>query len=692
MKIVIVESPTKAKTISKFLTSEYKVLSSFGHIRDLPKSKLGVEIENNFKPKYIIPKKAKRVISSLKKAIQKGNTVILATDEDREGESIAWHLKEVLGIGNPNSLPYQRIVFHEITKSAIEEALRNPRDIDLNLVEAQQARRILDRLVGYELSPFLWKKIAHKLSAGRVQSVAVRLVVEREKEIESFVPKEYWTIEAKFLKTEDKDEKKEFGATLVKKDGKVIPKLGISSKKEAEKIIKDLEKAEYKIIDIEKRENKKNPLPPFTTSTLQQEAWKRLKFPAKYTMWIAQQLYERGFISYHRSDSLHLSEESLFQAKNFILENYGKNYWAGFFRKYKTKGIAQEAHEAIRPTFAKNSPQKISKELDKNQLRLYELIWRRFLASQMAPAIFYSTQVEIESVLSSDKPKYIFKTTGQILKFEGFLKIYPLKYEERELPDLEVNDSLKVLKLIPLQHFTQPPPRYNEASLIKELEKHGIGRPSTYAPILSIIQERNYVRKDEEKRFRPTEIGRVVNDLLVKHFPEIVDIKFTANMEGDLDKIARGEKSRIKVLSDFYFPFKENLEKKYKEVIKEEIAIQKTEKICPKCKGKLVIRLGKFGRFLSCSNFPKCDFTAPLENHKLGVKCPQCGGEIVEKRTKKGKTFYACSNWPNCNFALWEKPINKRCPKCNSLLVKTKKNKIRCSNKNCHFEADTLEP
>jgi DNA topoisomerase-1 len=687
MNLIIVESPTKSKTISKFLGPEYRVLSSYGHIRDLPKGEFGVEIENDFEPKYVIPTKSRKIINLLKGEVQKSQLTILATDEDREGEAIAWHLSQALKLNGEH--PYQRIVFHEITKSAIEEALKNPRKIDMSLVDAQQARRILDRIVGYKLSPFLWKKVARGLSAGRVQSVTVRLVMEREREIQNFIPQEYWQIIARFKKlTQTRPVSAEFEAILVKKDGKVIPKLGIKTKKEAEKIVKDLEESEYKVINVEKKEVKRNPLPPFTTSTLQQEAWQKFRFPAKLTMGIAQNLYERGFITYHRTDSLNLSDLSLFTAKKFIIKNYGKEYWPGFLRKYKARGRVQEAHEAIRPSYPNKTPESL--KLQDNQFKLYDLIWRRFIACQMNQAVFDSTTVDIEAKNPAPYRNavsgtgYTFRANGQVLKFDGFLKVYPLKFEETELPEVEVNEILKLIKLIPSQHFTQPPPRYNEASLIKTLEENGIGRPSTYAPILSTIQERNYIEKDENKKFRPTEIGTVVNDLLVNHFPDIVEIKFTAGMEEDLDEIAQGQKKYIGVLKEFYQPFDKNLQKKYKEVSKKDITEKPTEKTCPKCGAPLLIRLGKYGKFYACSRFPKCKYTESLKENTLGIKCPKCkNGEIVEKRTKKRKIFYGCSKWPECDFALWDKPTGEFCPNCKSLLVETKRKQIKCSNKEC---------
>jgi len=689
MQLIIVESPTKANTIKKFLGSDYEVRSSFGHIRDLPEKEFGINIEKNFEPKYVIIPKAKKIVSFLKKEVEKAEKTILATDEDREGEAIAWHLSCILGLKNP-----QRIVFHEITKPAIEEALKNPRGINLNLVNAQQARRILDRIVGYKLSPFLWKKVAKGLSAGRVQSVALRFVVEREREIENFVPQEYWTIVARLKKTDEKSSPSEFEALLVKKNGKVIPKLEIKTKKEAEKIIKDLEGATYSVEKIEKKETKKNPLPPFTTSTLQQEAWKKLKFPAKLTMRIAQQLYEKGYITYHRTDSLNLSILSLFSAKKFIIENYGESYWAGFPRKYKAKGRSQEAHEAIRPTYPNRTPEKlkIQAKLETNQYRLYDLIWRRFIACQMAQAVFDSTTIDIKAKNPAPYQRktsgsgYTFRATGQILKFEGFLKVYPLQFLDKELPELKEKEILNLKKLIPSQHFTQPPPRYTEATLIKALEENGIGRPSTYAPIISTIQERNYVAKDSKKRFFPTEIGMIVNDLLVSHFPKIVDVGFTAEMEKNLDLVAENKKKWTDVCWEFYKPFKENLDKKYKEVSKKDITEIPTKEKCPKCQAPLVIRLGKFGRFYACSNFPKCKYTKPLESKSLEIECPKCKkGKIVEKRTKRNKIFYACERYPDCDFALWDKPINEKCPECGSLLVETKNKEKKCSNKECNF-------
>lgn len=674
-QLIVVESPTKAKTLQGFLGKNYKVLASFGHVRDLPKGELGVDLENNFEPKYVIPTKARKNLKLLKDAVKETKSTILATDEDREGEAIAWHLVEALKLGGEKE-PYERIVFHEITKEAIQKALKNPRAIDQKQVDSQQARRVLDRIVGYKLSPFLWKKITRGLSAGRVQSVAVRLVVEREREIKKFLAQEYWTIIAT-LKKEKEAKSLSFEASLIKKGDKALDKLEIKNQKEAEKIIQDLAGTTYQILNVEKKEVNKNPFAPFTTSTLQQEAWRRFKFPAKFTMSIAQRLYETGKITYHRTDSFNLSEMSLGIAKKFITENYGANYYQ--FRKFKTKSKgAQEAHEAIRPTYPEITPDQA--KLDERQYKLYDLIWRRFIACQMKEAVFSATAADIKA------KEYVFRANGQTLKFDGFLKVYPIKYEEATLPPLEKDESLELLKLDQLQHFTQPLPRYTEATLIKALEKAGIGRPSTYAPIISTIQGRNYIEKNEKRFFQPTEIGLVVNDLLVEHFPQIVDINFTANMEEDLDNVSQGKREWKQVVEDFYGPFSKNLEQKYKDVAKKEFTEENNiKKFCPKCQSPLLVRLGKFGKFYACSKFPECKYTESLTQNTLGIKCPKClEGDVVAKRTKTNKIFYGCNRYPKCDFALWDKPVNEKCPKCSSLLIEKYK-KIKCSNKECDY-------
>jgi DNA topoisomerase-1 len=691
MNLLIVESPTKASTISKFLSKDYKVESSYGHIRDLPKSKLGIDIENNFEPQYVIPLKARKRVNQLKKEAEKAEITILATDSDREGEAIAWHLTQAIGLDTRSETTntskstnlqmnnfvdsdkfvvsdrVQRIVFHEITKSAIEEALKNPRNIDMNLVASQQARRALDRLVGYKLSPFLWEKIMKRLSAGRVQSVALRLIVEREEEIRNFKPEEYWTIVASLLKIKKQKSKiKNIEAYLYRINDEVIPKLGIKTKEETDKIVDELKKCDYKVSKIEKKEVKKNPLPPFTTSTLQQEASKRLRYSAKQTMRLAQNLYESGLISYHRTDSLNLSQESVRQATGWIEKNLGKEYAIQAPRFFKTQSrLAQEAHEAIRPTQPDLIPEKIKVKLFQEK-NLYDLIWRRFIASQLPQAIFDSTRVEIIAKNPLNSKSYILNSTGNTLRFDGFLKIWPIQYEEKELPPLEENENLELKEITPSQHFTEPPARYNEATLIKILEKYGIGRPSTYAPIISVIQERNYVYKNEQRRFQPTEIGELVNKILVEHFPKIVDIQFTAQMEEELDEIAQGKEKWQKVIGNFYQPFAENLEKKYQEVEKQKPIEEKTEETCEKCGQPMVIRYGKFGKFLACSGFPKChntrtyaDLTRTNAENGQGalINCPECQtGKVVRRRTKKGRFFYGCSRYPACDFASWQKP------------------------------------
>jgi DNA topoisomerase-1 len=688
MNLIIVESPTKAKTLKGFLGKNFAVESSFGHVRDLPKSKLAIDIENDFKPEYIIMPKARKTISFLKEKIKKNKNVILATDEDREGEAIAWHLSFALGLKKP-----QRIVFHEITKTAIEEALKNPREIDINLVNAQQARRILDRLVGYKLSPLLWKKVARGLSAGRVQSVTVRLVCERQKEIDEFKPQEYWSIEAEFNPSTSSGQNI-FVAELNKTDGKIISKLGIKTKNESDEIIIDLKNLKYKINDIKKEETRKYPFPPFTTSTLQQEASRKLHFSAKQTMFIAQQLYEGlslenkkpvGLITYMRTDSMNLAEQVLWKIRDLIEKDFGKNYLPVRPNFYKTKSKrAQEAHEAIRSTFPERKPEEIKQFLNKNQFALYNLIWRRTIACQMNPAIFDSTSVGIETNKSKNNHIYGFRTSGNIMKFDGFLKIWPTKTEDINLPKLEKEQILELLKLIPLQHFTQPPSPYTEATLVKALEENGIGRPSTYAPILETIQKRGYIAK-RAKYLYPSDIGILVNNLLVEHFPKIVDIEFTANMENELDKIAEGKIEWAPIIKSFYEPFEKNLEQKYLEIEKRKVVDEKTDEICEKCGSPMIIKTGRFGKFMACSNFPKCKNTKHIEISS-GVKCPKCEqGDIIERKTRKGKTFYSCSRYPECKFALWDKPTGEICPKCNSLLVQTRDRKIKCSNKECNF-------
>jgi len=668
--LIIVESPTKARTIGAFLNKDYKILSSYGHVRDLPKSSLGIEPENDFKIKYVIPTKARKNVNLLKKEVKNADMVYIATDPDREGEAIAWHLIEILGLGKDKD--YQRISFHEITPQAINEALKKPHHLDINLVNAQQARRALDRIVGYKLSPLLWKKIARHLSAGRVQSVALRLIVDREREIQNFKPEEYWTISGLF----EKDNKK-VETLLSKIKGK---KAIIEKDEEAKNIINDLKDKEYKITKLEKKTVKRNPMPPFTTSTMQQEASKKLRFPSSLTMRTAQELYEKGYITYHRTDSLNLSSQSIDAAKNFIESQFGKEYALDNGRRFKTSKRAQEAHEAIRPTNIENTPDQL--KLDDRQEKLYTLIWTRFAACQMKEALFNSIKLEISS-----KDKDIFEASGLQIKFDGFLRVYKMKIEEKEIPQFNEDDLMSLLELKPFQHFTKPPARFNEASLIKEMENNEIGRPSTYAPTISTIQKRNYVEKNPEKRFVPTDIGFSVNDLLAEHFPEIIDIQFTAKMEKDLDEVAQDGKNWIELLRTFYVPFNEKLEKKHEEIAKKPTEIKLANKDCPKCGKPMLIKRSRFGEFMACPGFPECRYTESIEDKrtKTGIVCPKCEqGEVITKKTRKGKIFYGCSNWPECDFASWYKPTGERCPTCNSLLIEKGK-KIVCENKSCDF-------
>jgi len=726
MDLVIVESPTKAKTITKFLGKGYQVESSFGHIMDLPKSVLGIDVDNNYEPKYMVPTKAKKQVGKLKALAKKADSVILATDEDREGEAISWHLAEQLKL-KPAEI--KRIVFHEITKSAIERALKNPRQLDHNLIDAQQARRVLDRLVGYKLSPFLWKKIARGLSAGRVQSVAVRLVVEREEEIKKFKSDEYWSVEA-LLKTAKKEE---LAANLNKINGKAVGKLDIKNEAEAKKIKQELAKADYKIIDISKKQTIKSPLPPFTTSTLQQAAHSRFGYSSKQIMMLAQRLYESGYITYMRTDSVNLSDQFINDARGYIENEHGKNYVATSPRKYKSKSKnAQEAHEAIRPTDASKINIRIS---DEKQVKLYQLIWQRAVATQAAAAILDNTGIDIKA------GKYQLRATGQTIKFAGYLKIYQQATKENILPTVAADEKLDLDKINIDQHFTEPPARYSDATLVKALEKYEIGRPSTYAPTISTIITRNYVERDENKKLAPTEIAFIVNKLLVEHFPEIVDYKFTAELENNLDKIAEGKVEWEKTIDNFYKPFIKNLTNKEKEVSKKELTEEKTDKLCPECNSPLIIKMGRFGKFLACTNFPDCKFTENLNNGDkdhdgqkdseeikelekkhggqtcdkcgsemkikigkygpflgcsgypkckniknldadTGVICPKCGtGKIVKKMSRRGP-FYACDQYPNCKFALNSKPTGQKCERCSSLLIEAKDG-VKCSNKDC---------
>jgi len=656
MKLIIVESPTKARTLTKFLgNKEYRIEATMGHIRDLPKADLGVDVDHDFAPSYVIPKDRQKRVGELKELAKKAESIILATDPDREGEAIAFHAAEVL-----KSKSHQRIVFHEITLHAIKEAITHPREIDLKLVDAQQARRVLDRLVGYKLSPLLWQKLSRRwLSAGRVQSVAVRLIVEREREIEKFVKEEFWTIEGMFTG---------INASLVSKDGSKYEKTltfdlfdgkytttssAISNQLSAISIINDLQ-APFVVSAVDKKEIRRSPPPPYTTSTLQQDAGRRLGFSAKKIMQLAQKLYEEGIITYHRTDSVNLSEKFLTESRDFIAVTYGKQYLPERPHRYHTKSkLAQEAHEAIRPTDVGMTNEKFplpNQELNRDHHRLYNLIWTRGTASQAREAIFDSTTIRITS-----SNGYLFEIQGSVIKFDGYLKILGREANgEIELPQVTVGATLTLERAIPTQHFTTPPPRYSEAALVKALEEKDIGRPSTYAPIISTIQERLYVEK-ENKKLIPTDLGVTVTDFLVRYFPDILGLPFTAQMENEFDRIALGAKEWQPVIRDFYTPFAAALEKTYETAEKVNMPVEVLEEKCPDCSNPLVVRTGRYGKFIACSTFPTCKYSRQLVE-KIDKKCPRCSADIVVKKSRKrGKTFYGCSNWPKCDFAAWKK-------------------------------------
>ena len=746
MNLVIVESPTKAKTISKFLGRGYKVESSFGHIRDLPKSRMGVDTKNKYIPEYVIPDRSQKAVDKLIQLTKKATQVILASDEDREGEAIAWHLVEALKIPKKK---IKRIVFHEITKEAINEALKTPRAINIDLVDAQQARRILDRLVGYDLSPFLWKKVARGLSAGRVQSVAVRLVVEREREIKAFDSKEYWSINANLT---DPKSKINYESYLHKIKGKALDKLALKEKKEVTAITKKIGKNKFIVSSVESKNSKKNPPKPFTTSTLQQAGNSLLGYSAKQTMRLAQQLYEGvnlkveghvGLITYMRTDSLNLSNKFLTETQNYLKKEVGKEYALDKPRLFKaTSKGAQEAHEAIRPTDVNRHPDAIKSSLTPTQYRLYKLIWQRAVASQMPEARTKNTTIDIQV----EKTDYEFRATGQVIEFDGYLNIYPEKSKIVKLPFTTVKEVQKLDKLITDQHFTQPPARYSDATLVKEMEEHGIGRPSTYAPTIATIIDRKYVDRDDGKRLLPTDIAYVVNDLLVNHFSEIVDLEFTAKLEEDFDNVAHHKQKWQKLVGDFYKPFAKNLKIKEKKVNKKDImppektkekceecgkfmeikigrfgkflscsafpecksmrSLPGTDKDkdgkddneqkkklekkykdekCPKCEAAMAVKIGRFGPFLGCSAYPKCKSIVGIvaDKQKTGINCPLCKkGEIIEKMSRRGP-FYACNGYPDCKNAYSGKPNGKTCTKCKSLKIETKAGKVKCSSKDC---------
>ncbi len=696
-KLVIVESPAKARTVGRFLGKGYTVKASVGHVRDLLRSQLSVDVENDFKPKYRVPNEKRKVVKELKALAERAEEIYLATDPDREGEAIAWHLMEATDMDPERT---KRVVFHEITKPAIEEAFSHPRGLNMALVDAQQARRVLDRLVGYTLSPILWRKVRGRLSAGRVQSVALRMVVEREREIENFTPEEYWTIDAEFL---PEGLKKTFTARLSKIDGKdpVLP-----NEAETQAVVTDMQTAVYAVTTVKRGQRKRRPSAPFTTSTMQQEASRRLGFTARRTMAVAQQLYEgvdvgnggsTGLITYMRTDSTNISPLAQKEARAYIAERFGKEFVPAKPPFYRTRAQrAQEAHEAIRPTSVLRTPEKVKQYLSRDQYRLYRLIWQRFVASQMEAAVYDTLSVQIEG--KSAQHTYRLRASGSSVRFPGFLVLYEEAKDEDSKEETNITipkeitegQTLKLLKLTPEQHFTQPPPRYTEATLVRTLEENGIGRPSTYAPILSTLQQRGYVKR-ENKRLVPTETGKLVNDLLVEHFPDVMDVGFTAQMEEKLDEVAAGKTEWVDVVREFYLPFSKEVEAAEKAIPEMKQEPEPIGRKCPTCGGELVIRWGRYGKFIGCANFPECRYTEPwLE--KIGVKCPKCGGDIVERRTRRGRIFYGCVNYPECDFTSWKRPLPTPCPQCGGLLVIANKSTAQCTVCNATFPLDEVTP
>lgn len=692
-KLVIVESPAKAKNIKGYLGKGYDVIASMGHIRDLPAARLSVDVDNNFAPKYEIIQGKEKFVDDLRKKAKKADYVYLATDPDREGEAISWHLANVLGLKMSDQ---NRVTFNEITKSGVTNGMSQPRQIDIDLVNAQQARRILDRLIGYKLSPFVSQKIRRGLSAGRVQSVALRLVVDRENEIRAFKPEEYWSVDAKFT---NPPERKTFAAALVQdKDGTKVgnEKNKIPSKEKTDRILADLENAQYVVKSVKKGTRKKNPTPPFITSTLQQEASRRLSFQARRTMKAAQELYEGvdvkgmgtvGLITYMRTDSLRISEEARAAGNRYILDTYGEKYIPAKPRYYKSRGNAQDGHEAIRPSMPNINPDQVKDSLTSDQYKIYKLVWERFIASLMESCQQETMRIEIEA------NGYLFNATGYTVKFDGFTVLYEEKSDdaaksgaESPLPKMAEGDVLKLKSIQGNQHFTQPPSRYTEASLTKALEENGVGRPSTYVTITSTILSKEYVVR-EGKQFVPTELGEAVTNLLEDKIPNIVNVKYTSKMEDDLDKIDSGEKDYIDMIRLYYDDFIDPLEKAKKEMqgVKIKLKEEETDVICDKCGRNMVIKVGRFGKFLACPGFPECRNTKPLV-FKTSAKCPECGGDVIEKKTKRGTPFYGCSNYPECNFSTWDVPSDEVCPKCGKSLFRRKGNVLYCPDtENCGF-------
>ncbi len=703
-RLVIVESPAKARTVSRYLGKGYTVRASIGHVRDLLRSQLSVDIENDFQPKYRVPNEKRQVVKELAEEVRRAREVYLATDPDREGEAIAWHLIEATGI-QPEQV--RRVVFHEITKPAIEQAFAQPRGINMDLVNAQQARRILDRLVGYQISPLLWERVRSRTSAGRVQSVALRLIVEREREIQAFVPEEYWSIAARLARQESRGQPKRpnFLARLIRIRGEEVD---LKNEAETTRVVQELERAIYVVTSVKRGERKRKPAPPFTTSTLQQEASRRLRFTARRTMATAQALYEGiqlgdegnvGLITYMRTDSTQVSPLAQEEARRFIAERYGEAYLPPQPPRYRTRAKgAQEAHEAIRPTSVFRTPESVAPYLTRDQLRLYELIWKRFVASQMTSAIYDTMTVEVEAGPENGERPYLFRATGSAVRFSGFLIVYEEsrdedasadQEEQQLLPPVNEGEVLDLLELLPEQHFTQPPPRYTEATLIRALEEHGIGRPSTYAPILSTIQERGYVERID-RRLHPTELGFIVCDLLVKHFPDVFEVGFTARMEAELDRIAAGEVEWVQVLRDFYGPFSQRLAQAERTMEHHSVENEPTGELCEQCGHPMVIKYGRYGKFIACSNYPQCRNTKPYLV-KIGVACPKCGSDLVERRTRRGRVFYGCSAYPSCDFSTWQRPIPTPCPQCGGLLVMANKRTARCLQCEEQFDLKQLE-
>ena len=686
-KLVIVESPAKAKTIKKYLGSDFDVVASMGHVRDLPENRLSVDVKKDFKPKYEVIKGKEKLVEELKEAADKSDEIFLATDPDREGEAISWHLAYLLGLDVED---HNRVTFNEITKTAVTNGIEHPRAIDMDLVNAQQARRILDRLVGYKLSPFLSQKIRRGLSGGRVQSVAVRIIVDRENEIRKFVPEEYWTLDAKFI---PKGSRKAFPASFY---GDVDGKIKISNKEQADKILAELEDAEYQVVKVKKGTRRKSPAPPFITSTLQQEASRKLGFQARRTMKVAQELYEGvevadmgavGLITYMRTDSLRISEDAVKEAADYILERWGKKYLPDTPRKFKVKANAQDGHEAIRPTMPNLSPDQVKDSLTSDQYKLYKLIWERFIACQMSNCLQSTTQADIQA------KNYIFKASGYTVTFDGYTVLYEEGKDEEEeakgaLPVLENGMPLKCKELVGNQHFTQPPPRYTEASLIKALEENGIGRPSTYATTISTITAREYVTR-ENKTLKPTELGEVITKLMKEHFPKIVNIKFTAQVESELDEVEHGKEEWTQQLHTFYDEFSDTL-KKAKEAmdgVKIQLEEDKTDIICELCGRQMVVKTGRYGKFIACPGYPECKNIKKIIN-ETGAECPKCGGLVIVKKTKKGRVFYGCKEYPNCDFVSWDEPSMEKCPQCGKTLLKKKgkKPKLYCITPDCGYE------